>query len=490
MARPPVAPAYAVDRAALRRRLDEALVRPLTLIVAPAGAGKSVLLAQWASTHPELKFVWLEVDAGDDDPVRFSQRLLSGLAAVDPDFDDLSVLTSWHGGGLGAPMLEALEAQMPDLPDVVIILDDLHRLSNSVLISDLGRLANIIPPNIHLVLSTRNDLPLAWSRHRVSEHLTEIRQSDLALDDIDSAALLEHISGRELGMDRVSALVARTEGWAAGLQLAGMTLRLYDDTDEFITQFSGDDRLIADYLSEEVLQAQPYDRRELLLRVSVLDTMCADLVSFLTDESSSQLVLEELERDSMFLVPLDTRREWFRFHHLFRDMLRFKLRAERPDVEVRMLNQAATWHLQRGDVSSGIEYLLRARNWSHALEVVMARGSEVFERGEMATVIRWISEVPQSARAGRTDVNLLLGMLMGLEGQAAGAEDILGRVATHASSSAGERVCALVFLAAMVQWRPRPEVSIDMAVHALQRARQSRRCATTHHHQSHASRVA
>ncbi len=426
-----------------------------------------MLLAQWAASHPELAFVWLEVGVDDDDPVKFSQRLLAGFADINPDFADLTSLTSLHGGGLGTSLLEALEAQLGDLPEVVIVLDDLHLLTNSVLISDLGRLANLLPPNIHLVLSTRTDLPIAWSRHRVSDQLTEIRQSDLALDEIDSASLLEHISGRELGIDSVASLVARTEGWAAGLQLAGMTLRLYNDSDEFITQFSGDDRLIADYLSEEVLQAQPDDRRELLLRVSVLDTMCADLVSLLTATPSAQLVLEELERDSMFLVPLDTRREWYRFHHLFRDMLRFKLRAEHPDLEGRLLNQAASWHLERGEVNAGIEYLLRARNWDDALEVIMARGSEVFERGEMATVIRWISEVPETARTDRSDVSLLLGMLMGLEGQAAGAEDMLGRVAAHASSSVGERVCAHVFLATMVQWRPRPEISVDMAARAL-----------------------
>ncbi len=467
MAPPPVAPARAVDRAALRQRLDEALARPLTLIVAPAGAGKSVLLAQWAATHPELAFVWLDVGVDDDDPVRFAQRLLFGLGRINPDFADLADLTSLHGGGLGTPLLEALEAQLGDLPEVVVVLDDLHHLSNAVLMADLGRLANLLPPNIHLVLSTRTDLPIAWSRHRVRDQLTEIRQSDLALDETDSALLLERITGRSLGPDRVATLVARTEGWAAGLQLAGMTLRLFDDPDDFITQFSGDDRLIADYLSEEVLLAQPGDRRELLLRISVLDTMNADLVTLLTGEPSPQLVLEQLERESMFLVPLDTRRTWFRFHLLFREMLRFKLRAEKPDLEVKLLKQAATWHLERGDLSSGLQYLLRARSWDDALDVIMARGSEVFEKGEMATVIRWISQVPESARAERTDVSLLLGMLMSVGGQAAGAEDILGRVATHPRSSAGEQVCAHVVLATMVQWRPRPEVSVDMAVRAL-----------------------
>jgi LuxR family transcriptional regulator, maltose regulon positive regulatory protein len=279
--------------------------------------------------------------------------------------------------------------------------------------------------------------------------------------------LLESITGRSLQPDSVAALVARTEGWAAGLQLAGMTLRLYDDADEFIIQFSGDDRLIADYLSEEVLQAQPDHRRELLLHIAALDSMCADLIAHLTDEANPQLALEDLERDSMFLVPLDTRREWFRFHHLFRDMLRFKLRAEQPGLEAHLLNRAAQWHLDKGDLSNAVAYLLRAENWNGALDVIMGRGSEVFEKGEMATVIRWISEVPESVRAIRNDVSLLLGGLMLVEGLTAGAEDILGRLATDASCSDGERVCAQVFLAGMVQWRSRADVSAEMAVSAL-----------------------
>ena len=288
---------------------------------------------------------------------------------------------------------------MAELPEVVIVLDDLHHLSNPVLIADLGALVDLLPPNVHLVLSTRVDLPIAWSRRRLNDQLTEIRQSDLAFDEVDSAVLLTRITGRSLGVDRVAALVARTEGWAAGLQLAGMTLRLYDDVDEFITQFSGDDRLIADYLSEEVLQAQPENRRDFLLRISVLDSFCAELVAHLTDEPHPQVVFEELEREPMFLVPLDTRRRWFRFHHLFRDVLRFKLRAEQPGMEARLLSQAASWHLERGDVNFALEYLLRARDWEGALDVIMARGSEIFEKGEMATVIRWINEVPESARS-------------------------------------------------------------------------------------------
>ncbi len=460
-------PAHAVDRPALRHRLDEALEQSLALVVAPAGAGKSVLLAQWAATHPELAFVWLDVDPADDDPVRFSQQLLRGLAGIDPDFADLASLASMHGGGLGMPLLEALAAQMVELPEVVIVLDDLHHLSNAALVADLGRLVELIPPNVHLVLSTRIDLPIAWSRHRVRREMTEIRQSDLALDDVDSAFLIERMAGHSLGSDSVSALVDRTEGWATGLQLAGMMLRLHRDPDAFITQLSGNDRLIADYLSEEVLDAQPDSRRRFLLRISVLDEMSAELVGRLTDVPDAQQELEELERRSMFLVPLDDRREWFRFHHLFRDLLRFRLRAEDPLAEAQLLGRAAHWHLERGDVNAAVDYLLAAKDWDGALDVILGRGSEVFERGEMATVIRWINEVPEAARSGRRDVALLLGALKLAEGQVVEAEDTLRRVTGDPDASPGEQLAAQALLAAMAQWRPRPYVSIDVATRAL-----------------------
>ena len=183
--------------------------------------------------------------------------------------------------------------------------------------------------------------------------------------ETESAQLLERITGRTLPEESVAVLVNRTEGWAAGLQLAGVTLRLHPDAEAFVTQFSGDDRLIADYLSEEVLEAQTKERRKLLLHISVLDEMCGDLVNHLTGEANAQLVLEELERESMFLVALDTRREWFRFHHLFRDLLRFRLRAEDPPAEALLLRRAADWHFARGQSDAGVEYLLRAKRLEH-----------------------------------------------------------------------------------------------------------------------------
>jgi LuxR family maltose regulon positive regulatory protein len=240
-------PAHAVDRPGLWRRLDQGLSGPLTLIIAPAGAGKSVLLAQWASGHADIQFVWLELTAFDDDPVRFSRRLLVGLSDINPEFAELAELVTLHGGGIGLPLLEALAAKMAELPEVVIVVDDLHQLSNTTLISDLGRLVDLLPPQIHLVLSSRIDPPLAWSRYRLHRDLTEIRQDEMAFDDLESAELLERLLGRPVRPDSVSALVNRTEGWVTGLQLAAMTLRSHPDAETFVSQFSGGDRLVASW---------------------------------------------------------------------------------------------------------------------------------------------------------------------------------------------------------------------------------------------------
>jgi LuxR family transcriptional regulator, maltose regulon positive regulatory protein len=463
----PSHPAHVVDRPTLRRRLDAVVDHRIALVVAPAGAGKTVLLTQWAGTHPELQFVWLEIVPSDDDPVRFRRRLLNGLAEIDPAFVDVSPLTTMHGEGLGDAFLDDLAIQMKELPEVIIVLEDLHHLSNAVLISDLARLSELFPRNVHLVLSSRADLPIAWSRQRMRLDVMEIRQVDLAFDDTDSADLLERIAGQSFSADSVTALVNRTEGWAAGLQLAGMTLRFHEDPDDFVRRFSGTDRLIADYLSEEVLQAQSPDRRQLLLQMSVPDEMSADLIGHLTGTPNVQGILEELERESMFLVALDSSREWYRFHHLFRDLLRFRLRAEDPELESLLLHKAASWHLDHGDADLAVECLLSARDWDAALGLIRARGPEVFERGEMATAIRWLSNIPAFVRADQHEVNLLLGLLQGMEGQAAASEDTLRRVRTHPTATRGEAACAQVFLAALCQFRANHEMSIDMAREAL-----------------------
>ena len=467
MATAPAFPIHAIDRPLLRRQLDDVLSRPLGLITAPAGSGKSVLLAQWISCHPELDVVMLTVDANDDDPVRFCGRLLEGLGAVNPSFHELSPFIAMNGGGLGTPLIEAVVDQLLALDQTVIVLDDVHRLTNAVLISDLGKLVDALPPTAHLILSSRADISFPWGHHRLTRGVTEIRQMDLAFDHGDGADLLERIANRNLSDDSVTALLARTEGWAAGLQLAGITLRNHDDPVEFVTEFSGNDRLIADYLGEEVLESQSESRRRLLLRLSVLDTMCAHLITHLTGELDAQLFLEEMERDSMFLVPLDNHRSWYRFHHLFRQLLRYRLQAEYPGVETELLKSSAAWHLERGQVRPAVDYLLQARDWSGALEVISDQGSEVYERREMATVIRWLNQIPASAQQDRRDINLLLAYLQAGEGLAAASKDSVRRINADPRASPGERTCAQAVLSALVQWLDQPAQSVAAAELAI-----------------------
>jgi len=442
-----------VARPALGRRLDEALDASVTLLCAPAGAGKSVLLAQWVAAHPELDVVSLYLEKADDDPVHFIRRLLGRLVAVDPEFGEFASLGYTHGGGLGPALLGALQAKMDELSDLVLIFDNLHRLSNATLLGDIGRLIDATAPNVHFVLSSRLDPPFALSRYRLHRDLVEIRQSELAFDELEAAQLIRGLTGQALGPEQVTALVARTEGWVAGLQLAAITLKTHPEPDDFVAQFSGNDRLVADFLTEEVLRALPEDRRDLLFQMAVLDKISADLVHSLTGEARAQEELEALERDSMFLVALDNQREWYRFHQLFRDLLRYRYRAADPEGEAVLLAKAASWHIARDDVGPAVRYLLRARQWQAALDLIMSMGPPVFERGEMSTFNGWIDAIPESVRTDRVDVTLLRGIFEGITGHWAAADDILRRVAASRLASAGERACALAFLATLTQWR-------------------------------------
>lgn len=402
-----LAPPHAIDRPALRERLDEGLARPLSVVVAEAGAGKTVLVSQWLAEHPEFHSVWLDIAAIDNDPVRFFHRMLDGLAAIDPGLADLDGLVAAKRADTGVVFVDELADGMAGLPPTVIVFDDLHTLSNRRVLAELLALVDRMPDQVHLVFSSRVDLPIGWGR-RLGRFVTEIRSADLAFDGPETSELLRQISGRELSASNVDVLVRRTEGWAAGLQLAGMTLKTHDDPDRFIAQFDGTDRLVADYLGEEVLHEQSRARRALLLKLSVVDELNAELVSWLTGEPNPQLLLEELERESMFLVALDSHREWFRFHQLFRELLRYRLRAEQPGAEAVLLARAASWYREHGELSPAVEYLLRAKEWDAALDVIRARGSEIFERGEVLTVMRWIAELPSSpTSSAASDIDLV-----------------------------------------------------------------------------------
>lgn len=362
---------HLVVRPVLLAALDRALDRRLTLIAAPAGAGKTTLLRQWEAAHPERVFTHLDVESADDDPPHFASRLLSALPTPPPDAPLAPIGVPTNGDELGPAILQSLPAALAEIPEAVIVLDDVDRFTNVTLVAELGRLIERMPQTAHIVLASRVDPPIALSRHRKNGDLLELRQAQLAFTEPESAALLELIVGRPLEPSDVRALREKTEGWAAGLQLAGLHLRNESDAESFIAKFNGSDRLVADYLGEEVLAALPPRRRQLLMEISILDDMCADLVEAATGAVGAQQILDELEQDCMFLVPLDPRRRWFRFHRLFSELLRSHLRAEDPEGEFRILTAAADWHLGEGHVKTALDYLLRAQAHTGAMEAIL-----------------------------------------------------------------------------------------------------------------------
>jgi LuxR family maltose regulon positive regulatory protein len=460
-------PAHAVDRPDLRGELDVSLVRNLTVLVAGAGAGKSVLLSQWADSHPEVRLIWVDVEVEDADAGHFLQHFLGSLEAVAPAIAGIASPETLSRVGITDSLADAIVDRLRVAEEFTLILDDIHHLADAGIFADVADLIGRFPSNAHVITSSRVDLPLARSRSRLRNEVHEIRQAQLAFTVEHTAELLRRVTNLDLDEGSIRALVDRTEGWPAGLLLAAVTLRTHPNPRAFIAEFSGSDRLVAEYLSDEVLATLSEADRNGALELSILDRMSLPLVADVSSAPALLALLARLQRDSRFVIPMDDHQEWFRFHHLFRDLLRVRVRSENAAAEDRMLTDAAEWHLRRGDSATAIEYLLRASRWERAAKVILAHGSSVFERGEMAKLIGWIRRIPQSFRSDSVDLLLLHGILTGMDGQATDAENLLRTAADHPRATLGQSACALSFLADLAQWRPHPQASVDCAERAL-----------------------
>jgi LuxR family maltose regulon positive regulatory protein len=459
-------PAHAVDRPALREQLDAGLASPLSLIVAPAGAGKTVLLSQWAQRSADRPIAWLDVSTADGNALVFVHGLTEALQSVSHAFQPPAVPVAAGEGRLGEPYLEELAAALGRVGPVALVFDDLDRMNGSGVLTDLWRLVDLLPPSAHFVFASRTDLQLGWSRQRLHYGLVEIRQRELAFDTATTAQVLERIAGHPVSERTAAAVTTHTEGWAVGVQLTALTMRVAADPDLVVETMSGTDRLVTDYLSEEVLDALEPDRRTALIRLAVVDEVCAGLAEAITGIDGGQL-LAELERSSMFVVPVVGRPGWYRFHRLFRDLLLLRLRAHERRAEAELLDAAAEWHLAESDPDAAIEYLLRARSWDRALGLILANGREFYDDQRMATVARWLSAVPEDVRAADVDADLLLAIAHGMSGHATASIDAFRLMLAGDRLSAGQRQIALAYLAACVQFHPQPELFLATARHAL-----------------------
>src|SRR5829696_9054884 len=341
----PQPPPGFVARPRLVDRLDEGLARELTLVCAPAGFGKTSLLADWSRRRERLAG-WLSLDAGDNDPVRFWRHTIAALDRTRPGLAErVSPL-------LGPPAPASFEgvatAAVNELAaedgEALLVLDDYHLIEAQPVHASLQFLLEHQPPGLQVVLATRVDPQLPLARLRARGQLAELRAAELMFTVDEATALLREAAGLELRADEVAPLVARTEGWAAGLQLAALSLHRQPDVAGFVESFSGSHRHVLDYLTEEVLERQPESMREFLFETSVLNRLSGPLCDAITGRADGQQMLEVIEGANLFLTPLDEVRGWWRYHPLFTDLLRARLQQQDPERMRELHRNAALWH--------------------------------------------------------------------------------------------------------------------------------------------------
>src|SRR5438552_5215672 len=397
-----------VSRPRLLERLNEGLLsgRKLTLISAPAGFGKTTLLSAWVEGI-DRQVAWLSLDEGDSDPTRFLTYLVAALRTIAPTLGE-GVLGALQSPQPPPPeaMLTALLNDLTTISDhLVLVLDDYHVLDAKAVDHALTFLLEHLPPQMHLVIATREDPQLPLARLRARGQLTELRATDLRFTPSEAAGFLNEGMGINLSAEDIARLSTRTEGWIAGLQLAAISMQGHQDATSFITSFTGSHHFVLDYLVEEVLQQQPESIQTFLLRTSILDRLCGSLCdAVLMDPSvSGQETLEYIEHANLFLVPLDNERRWYRYHQLFADLLRQRLHqrsASSTGDEVgdvtEMHSRASLWYEDNGLSIEPFHHAANANDVVRAERLIEGEVVPLHFRGAVAPVLNWLESLPKT----------------------------------------------------------------------------------------------
>jgi len=428
-----------VPRPRLVGALDEGLARRLILVCAPAGSGKTALLADWASGSRPV--AWLSLDAADNDPVRFWRHTVAALDRARPGIGErvgllLGPPAPASFEGLVTALINDLAAQPGD-GEVLLVLDDYHLIDAQPVHASLAFLLEHLPPGLHLVLASRADPPLPLARLRAGGQLAEVRTADLRFSAEEAAAMLRESAGADLPAAAVAALAARTEGWVAGLQLAALSLAGQADPAGFVAAFNGSHRYVLDYLAEEVLDRQQEELRTFLLETSLLDRLSGGLCDAVTGRTDSQAMLERAEQAGLFLVPLDEVRGWWRYHHLFADLLRARLQQQRPGRVADLHRAAAGWSEEHGFADDAVRHALAAGDTAWAARLVERHADAFLLRSEGATLQRWLAALPAGPVGSRPRLLLAQARLALLSHRVEAAEVALDAAERGLASAPG-----------------------------------------------------
>jgi LuxR family maltose regulon positive regulatory protein len=425
----PPHPLKVVARPRLIEQLDEGLSagRKLSLISAPAGFGKTTLVSEWVASG-KRSTAWLSLDEGDSDLNRFLTYLVAALRMVVPKLgeDVLQVLQAAQSQPPPESILTALLNEITINPDPsLLVLDDYHVIDSRMVDEALTFLIEHLPPQLHLVITTREDPALPIPRLRARRQLTELRAADLRFTPLEAAEFLNQVMRLNLSSEEVAALETRTEGWIAGLQLAALSMKGHEDVSGFVRAFAGDNRYIVDYLLEEVLQRQSEQVRSFLLQTAILDRLNGPLCEAVTGQPGGKVRLESLERANFFLVPLDDRRDWYRYHHLFADVLRIHLVAEQPEQVPILHRRASEWYAQNGATIDAIRHALAGKDFQRAADWIERAVPEMQRSRQEATLLGWFQALPDELFQNRPMLSIHYAGTLLQNGQLDGVESRL-----------------------------------------------------------------
>ena len=435
---------HMVARPHLLARLARDGLRPLTLVSAPAGFGKTTLVSEWLAQRNQ-SVAWLSLNEDDNDPARFLHYLLAALQLHHPQIGETARLLL--DAPQAPPPKAILTLLLNDLSTLttplLLVLDDYHLIHSQPIHEALAFLIDHLPPTLQLVITSRIDPPWPLSRWRVRNQLTEIRAADLRFTADEAAIFLNEVMGLKLTSTAIATLETRTEGWIAGLQLAALSMHGRSDLASFIEHFTGSHSYIIDYLVEEVLQRQSAEVQHFLLQTSLLERFCAPLCDAITGRNDGQAMIEQLQRANLFLIALDDERQWYRYHHLFAEVLQARLRQSSPASAISAAYERAShWFAQQGLLNEAVASALAGTAYEQASHLIEANAILIALRGQANTVRRWLHALPTPLRDSRPRLHVAqaaIGMSTGeftqVEAQLQAAETLLSVVATEAPTN-------------------------------------------------------
>jgi len=392
---PPLRPNL-VPRPHLFDKLNAGLSGKLTLVSAPAGFGKSTLLSHWIS-QSEINFCWVTLEENDNDIIRFLAYFIAALQTIDVAVGDqlLSLFHSSQQEQVKAVLVPLINQVAQTKNRFALVLDDYHLIESQDIHQGLSFWLEHQPPTMHLVIAGRSDPPLPLAKMRARREMTEIRESDLRFSIDESDNLLNQFLGLNLSREDIKAMVNRTEGWIAGLQLASIALQGKKDMSGYIQGFTGSQEYIADYLSDEVMNHQSKQVQEFLLKTSILEHLSSQLCDAVTEQKDSQQILQQLRSSNLFLTPLDDQGQWFRYHQLFADLLHQRLLESHADEVPHLYLKASRWFEEKDLLAEAIEYALRGSYFDRAIALLESAAEETIKSSEIATFMRWIEKIPE-----------------------------------------------------------------------------------------------